>query len=111
MEVVYLDTFQAGLRWARSYYRSHPQLNRASFAKSFQNAEQTLKHFPFSGHPYEDTKNVYEYSLAGTSFSFLYVVGEGSIYVIDLRDQRGYRSHDALRQFGAELRAKYGISI
>jgi hypothetical protein len=37
--------------------------------------------------------------IQGTSFSLLYTVARDTVWIIDIRDQRGRRSADALRRF------------
>lgn len=46
------------------------------------------------------------YPLHGTVFSFLYMVKNETVWIIDMHDQGGFRSADVLRQFAAELRAR-----
>jgi hypothetical protein len=52
---------------------------------------------------------VREYNITGTAFSLLYSVMADNIWIIDIRDQRGLRSAEALRTFTSELRQRFGL--
>lgn len=109
MELRYLETSEPGLRWFRAYYRQNPQLNLSRAIEALIRAENMLKEFPLSGSTYEDFDTVREYKIQGTAFSLLYTVARETVWIIDLRDQRGQRSAEALRLHAQELRARYGI--
>ena len=104
MKLEYLQTSEPGARWFRSYYRRNPQLDLAKAVTALRVAEMTLREHPFAGERFEDRENVREYSITGTTFSLLYTVATDTIWVIDIRDQRGLRSAEALRVFTYELR-------
>ena len=106
MRIEYLATSEAGLRWMRSYYRKNPQLDLRRAAASLKSAETILRAHPLAGRRFEDFDAVREYLLQGTSFSLIYTVARGTIWIIDVHDQRGQRSADALRDFIRELRAR-----
>jgi hypothetical protein len=108
MRIAYLRTSEAGLRWMRTYYRRNPQLHIGRAAASLRTAEATLSEHPAAGRRFEDFEAVREYLLQGTSFSLLYTVARDTVWIIDVRDQRGQRSAEALRRFLAELRARRG---
>ena len=93
MKLEYLQTAQAGAGWFRGYYRKNPQLNLSKAVSALRVAELTVR----------------EYKIIGTAFSLLYTVADDRMLVIDLRDQRGFRSSEALRAFVAELRQRYGL--
>lgn len=97
------------MHWMRSYYRKNPQLNRAKALAALQRAELNIAEFPTVGHMYQDMENVLEYRIDGTSFSLLYTLARDTVWVIDVRDQRGFRSAEALRLFARELRQRHGI--
>ena len=109
MKLEYLQTAEAGLRWFRRYHRQNPQLDIARAVAALRVAEATLREFPMAGERLEDLEAVREIKIIGTSFSLLHTVAQGRIFVIDLHDQRGLRSADALRAFARELRTRYGI--
>lgn len=109
MEIRYLETAAPGLRWFRACCRRNPQLDAAKAVDALIRAETLLAEFPLSGPAYEDFDAVREYRIQGTAFSLLYTVAKDTIWIIDLRDQRGRRSAEALRLHGRELRARYGI--
>ena len=109
MEVRYLETAEPGLRWFRAYYRQNPQLDLSKAINALILAEAIVAEYPISGAGYEDFTTVREYKIQGTAFSLLYTVAQDAVWIIDLRDQRGQRSAEALRLHVRELRALYGI--
>lgn len=110
MKIEYLHTSEAGSQWLRKYYRKNPQLDFKKLRVAFLTAEKILSDFPFSGECFEEYKNVREYPIQGSSFSLLYTVTRNVIWIIDIRDQRGHRSADALALFSNELRSRFGIN-
>ena len=104
MRLRYLPTAEPGLRWFRFYYRKNPQLDRAKAIHALARAEATLVEFPFSGAIYEDFEVVREQKILGTAFSLLYTIARETVWVIDLREQRGQRSAESLRRFLDDLR-------
>ncbi len=109
MEVRYLETAEPGLRWFRVYYRQNPQLDLTKAIDALTRAETLLAEFPLSGPSYEDFDAVRECKIQGTAFSLLYTMARDTVWIIDLRDQRGQRSAEALRLHSRELRARYGL--
>ncbi|MFT6168575.1 MAG: hypothetical protein ACJAR9_000685 [Celeribacter sp.] len=109
MKLEYLETSHPGVRWMRSYYRQNPQLNRAKVLASLQAAERIISEFPTTGHTFQELEDVFEYLIQGTTFSLLYTVARGTVWIIDVRDQRGLRSAEALRLYERELRQQYKI--
>ena len=110
MKLRYLQTSQPGVKWLKKYYRKNPQLNLQNAVVSLQKSEQTLRDNSHAGERFEDRENVRELPILGTAFSLLYTVTQDTIWIIDIRDQRGYRSAEALKLFNRELRLRYGIS-
>jgi hypothetical protein len=108
MRLEYLRTSEAGLRWMRTYYRRNPQLDVRRAVASLRTAEIILREDSAAGRRFEDFETVREYLLQGTSFSLLYTVARDTIWIIDVRDQRGLRSAEAVRQFLQQIRAKLG---
>ncbi|WP_299657035.1 type II toxin-antitoxin system RelE/ParE family toxin [uncultured Jannaschia sp.] len=102
----YLATAEPGLRWMRTYHRRNPQLDVIRAVDALRRAEAVLRAHPNAGHRYEDYEAVRELKIMGTAFSLLYTVARDTIWVVDVRDQRGLRSAEALRSFVAELGAK-----
>jgi len=49
---------------------------------------------------------VREHPIVGACFTILYTVARDTIWVIDIRDARGLRSAEALRQFARDLRER-----
>lgn len=109
MKLEYLQTSQVGIRWLRTYFRKNPELDFEKFLASLRRAEDHLKDFPGAGEAFEDRENVREYHIKGSVFSLLYTAARDTVWVIDIRDSRGYRSAEALRHFNRELRARFGI--
>ena len=109
MKLEYLQTAQVGARWFRSYYRQNPQLNLPKAVGALRVAEATLREHPMVGERVEGRLSVREYKISGTVFSLLYTVAVDAIWIIDIRDQRGLRSAEALRLFTSELRQRFGL--
>lgn len=110
MRLRYLDTAAPGLRWMRRYYRTHPQLDAGRAVEALLKAEAILIEHPHAGTRFEDIDRVREIIVGGTVFSMLYTVADETIWVIDVRDQRGPRSAEALRRYVAELRRANGLA-
>lgn len=102
----YLTTAEPGLRWMRTYYRRHPQLDARRASASPRAAEDLLREHPGAGRRFEDFERVREHPIQGTHFSLLYTEDRGTVWIIDVRDQRGRRSADALAAFLEQLRRK-----
>lgn len=109
MQIHYLETAEPGLRWFRAYYRQNPQLSLVDAVEAVKRAEAQLAEFPMSAPIYEDFTTVRERRIQGTAFSLLYTIAGKTVFIIDLRDQRGRRSAEALALHVQELRARYGI--
>jgi hypothetical protein len=109
MKLEYLQTAQPGARWFRGYYRQNPQLNLPKAVAALRVAESILREQPMAGTRVEGRSSVREYNITGTAFSLLYSVVADNIWIIDIRDQRGLRSAEALRTFTSELRQRFGL--
>ena len=109
MKLIYLQTSTEGAKWLKTYYRKNPQLNLKKAVASLKTTEKTLNENPLAGECFEDYKIVREIPILGTAFSLLYTISKDTIWVIDIRDQRGYRSAQSLRNFTRELRDRYGL--
>jgi len=110
MNLVFLQTAQPGLRWMKRYYREQPQLNAERVMNSFDAALDRLAQDPFAGHTFDNYEQVRELPLARCPFSILFTRRDDTVYVIDVRDQRGLRSAAALQAFTAELRRTYNLN-
>jgi hypothetical protein len=110
MQLVYLETATRGLQWFKQYYSERPELNWQAACTTLRATNATLKANPYSGRQFDDLQDVFECKLARTAFSLLYTVKDDTVYVIDLRDQRGWRSAAAVRAHTTELRQKYGLN-
>lgn len=89
------------------YYRSNPQLNQSSAYANFAATERRMAELPPPKENFWGIKGVWEVKIQKTAFSFLYTIRGNTVYVIDVRDQRGQRSAEALRAFTQELRQRY----
>ena len=101
MKLEYLRTSKPGLRWMREYYRCHPQLDTRRAAVSLRTAERVLSGHPAARRRFEDFETVREYLIQGTSFSLLYTVARDTVWIIDIRDQRGRRGRKRFDGFFA----------
>jgi hypothetical protein len=108
MKIQFLGSSQPGLRWMMQYYRANPQLDRSRAFQSFEVAKRRICDLSPPKETYEDFSDVWEVSIQRTAFAFLYTIRADTAYIIDVRDQRGYRSAEALRSFDRELRKNYG---
>lgn len=109
MKIIYLETAAPGLRWMKRYYQEQSQLNDDRVFANFEAAKDRLREEPFAGHPFDDIERVRELKVSRSPFSILYTHQDDTIYIIDIRDQRGLRSADALAEFVRRLKAKYGL--
>ena len=89
------------------YYRSNPQLNRTKAFASFAATERRMAELAPPKETFAGLTDVWEATIPKTAFSFLYTIRNQTVYVIDVRDQRGYRSAEALAAFDRELRQRY----
>lgn len=108
MKIEFLQTSQPGLRWMVQYYRDNPQLNEAKAFASFEASKQRMAELPPPRETFWGMQGVWEAKIQKTAFSFLYTIREQTVFVIDVRDQRGERSAEALRAFNKELQQRYG---
>ena len=109
MKLKYLQTSKEGAKWLKTYYRKNPQLNLSKAVASLKATEKTLQDNPLAGKVFEEYETVHNIPIQGTVFSLLYTVKNDTIWIIDIRDQRGYRSAESLRNFNRELKKLYGI--
>jgi hypothetical protein len=56
------------------------------------------------GRRFEDFDAVREYLVQGTPFSLLYAIACDTVWIIDVRDQRGRRGAEAVRRFLRDFR-------
>ena len=107
MKIQFLQTAEPGLRWMRYYYRINPQLDVKKAFENYKNTKDRIRNSPPPRETYEDFESVWEVSIQRTHFSILYTVRANTVFIIDIRDQRGNRSAPALRKFTTELKNKY----
>mgnify|MGYP000633928925 FL=1 len=109
MKIQFLASSQPGLRWMMQYYRTNPQLDQKKAFQNFDVAQRRICERSPPRETFEDLADVWEVSIQRTAFAFLYTIRGDTVYIIDVRDQRGYRSAEALRSFDRELKKKYGL--
>tara|TARA_B110000977_G_scaffold186954_1_gene253511 strand:- start:2398 stop:2727 length:330 start_codon:yes stop_codon:yes gene_type:complete len=109
MNIQFLESANPGIRWMRRYFREQPQLDAQAASESYKNTRSLLKQEPYIGHVFDEIKGVFERRILKTHFSILYAVKADTIYIIDIRDQRGLRSANALRQYSQHLKEKYEL--
>ena len=93
----------------KEYYKNNPQLDHKKAFENFLHAQLLLSQQPFSGHGYENFDDIRELKIPKSNFSILYAYKRNTIFIIDIRDQRGLRSSIALEEFNAKLRKKYNF--
>lgn len=93
----------------RRYFREQPQLNNEAASESYKAAKNSLKQEPYIGHVFDEIDGVFEKEIPKTHFSILYAVKDETVYIIDIRDHRGFRSSNALRQYSQHLKKKYDL--
>ncbi|ODS24662.1 hypothetical protein AB835_02750 [Candidatus Endobugula sertula] len=109
MKIQILETAELGIRWMKRYFLSNPQLHSADAFHNYNSAKKLLKEHPYTGEKYESHDEVRELNISKTTFSILYTFKLDTIYIMDIRDQRGNRSADALKKYTTELRKKYDL--
>ena len=109
MKIQFLESSAPGIRWMRRYFREQSQLNTKAASESFKKTRNMLKQDPYIGHVFDEIDGVFEKEIRGTHFSILYAVKSETVYIIDIRDHRGLRSSNALRQYSLHLKKKYDL--
>lgn len=104
MRLQILQTALPGLAWMRRYYTLNPQLNRTKAFQAYEDTKRRISNFPPPKANFEDFEKVWEAKIFNTAFSILYTIRRNTIYIIDIRDQRGQRSYLALKKYAQELR-------
>jgi len=99
MQIRFLETSEDGLRWMFRYYERVFPAGRKSGLHKYREAKKLLRDNPFGGHPFDDINGVRERTILRTPFSIIYTVRDDTIYVIDIRDQRGFRSVAGTERF------------
>jgi plasmid stabilization system protein ParE len=109
MKIQFLESSAPGIRWMRRYFREQPQLNAKAASESYKIAKNLLKQEPYIGHVFDEIEGVFEKEISKTHFSIIYAVKDETVYIIDIRDQRGLRSSNAVRQYSQHLKKKYDL--
>jgi len=109
MKIQFLESAAPGIRWMRRYFREQSQLDSQAASHSYKKTRSLIKQEPYIGHVFDEIEGVFERKISKTQFSILYAVKADTVYIIDIRDQRGYRSANALRQYSQHLKKKYGL--
>ncbi len=87
MNIVYLESARDDLLWMRQYYESVFPEGRSRAQKQFHTVENLLLANPFIGHE-THRKNVREFSIPKTPFSFIYRVRPERIEILRVWDER-----------------------
>ena len=109
MKLVFLETSALGLAWVKRFSREQSQLDKPAFFANFRAARSLLAEHPLAGHRLDGFENVRQLKISHSPFSLIYTCRGDTIYIIDVRDQRGNRSARALRQFTSALARKHGL--
>ena len=83
----------------KRYFKIQSQLDNTTVFTSFSKARVLLKQESLAGHRFDDLENVRELKIRNSALSILYTHKNDTVYIIDVRDQRGTRSAEALREF------------
>ena len=103
MKIWILESAQQGLAWMKRYYYQQEQLNSKIAFENFIKTQELLYLHPYIGSLCDGYDAVREMKIAKTVFSIVYTLIGETIYIIDIRDQRGLRSLQALESFADEL--------
>ncbi len=87
MHIVYLESTREDLLWLRHYYEVVFPEGRQTAQTRFHSTEQLLLTNPFIGHK-THIKDVYEFSIPKTPFSYIYRVKPQYIAVMRIWDER-----------------------
>lgn len=91
MKLRFASSSEHGLRWMLRYYERVFPAGRKGAAQNYRKAKAQLLQEPYSGHPFRDHDGVFELMIRRSYFSIIYTVEGETIFVIDIRDQRGMR--------------------
>lgn len=91
MKIVYLESTINDLLWMRHYYESIFPDGRVRARKQFHSLEALLIAHPFIGAQLQQ-KNVREFSIPKTPFSYIYRVQPEYIEILRIWDERQDRS-------------------
>ena len=109
MKIQFLESAAPGIRWMRNYFREQPQIDNLAASESYKNTKNLLKQEPYIGHKFDEMDGIFEVKISRTHFSILYAVKDETVYIIDVRDHRGFRSGNTLRQYSLHLKNIYGL--
>lgn len=96
MRIVYLESAKDDFLWMRQYYEFVFPEGRSRAQQQFHAVENLLLANPFIGHETHQ-KNVREFTLSKTPFSFIYRAHPERIEVLRVWDERQDRSMNYLR--------------
>jgi len=88
MKLVFLPSSRSDLRWFKQYYISIFPEGKAKADKQFLALQKALKLNPYIGHSSDIAKDIKEFPVIKTPFSFIYRVKEGRIEVLRIIDTR-----------------------
>ena len=85
-------------------YALNPQLNAKRAFESLEATKLRIKSMSPSKQTFEDFEDVWKASILHTAFSILYTIRGDTVLIIDIRDQRGHRSAEAIFKSATEIR-------
>jgi plasmid stabilization system protein ParE len=94
MKISYRRQAYKDLEWFRTYYTAVFPQGAKSARKHYNSALKMIEKFPMSGRPAETEAEIRELLVANTPFSIAYTVGEKTIDVVRVYDNRAFREKD-----------------
>lgn len=88
MQIKFLPTTTADLRWFKRYYVDVFPAGRPKANQQYRALLRLLKTDPRIGHPDDDQPGVYEYAIPGIPFTVLYRIKNEAVEIMRLYDQR-----------------------
>ena len=88
MQIKFLPSTKADLRWFKRYYSEVFPAGRAKADQQFRGLLVLLKNQPLVGQEHEDHPGVFEYVLPRVPFTVMYRIKGEAIEIMRLYDQR-----------------------
>jgi len=97
MNIVFLPSTKADLRWFKRYYTSVFPEGRRNADQQYRAFLALLRNHPMIGAPADGVPNAREHRIRNTPFSVIYRVTPDEIQIIRLSDQRSAFSNERKR--------------
>ena len=91
MQIIFLPSTIADLRWFRRYYQTVFPEGKSGAKVQYARARHALLAFPQAGHEVEGEAPMRELHIPQTAFSLVYFIERDSIIVTRLLDSRALR--------------------